>query len=187
MFRRNSCRDPGTACHDEDLSLGRGWPPTETLWAYADQSGTIATWGRVLSNAQNSTLDFDLRHKQFDTFGQVQPLTGTFGSNTPVLLRAETIFQGWRAEPVTGMFEAGGRLYDPVTSRFTTPGPVSPESPNPYLLGNNDPLNMPKQHEDPSAFGAWGAFGYGVGDTLTFGLFDQAVSAQSEAMRSGWY
>lgn len=164
VTRINLLAPRGELLSTNQANSGLATQPTETLWAYADQSGTVTTWGRFDANG-----DIDLRHERFDTFGHV---TAAYGSTTAVLVKAETIFQGMRRKSVTELFEANGRLYDPVNNRFTTQGPVSPESPNPYLLGNNDPLNKGRDWsgiEGPDPYSNWLYRGVGEANRVVMG------------------
>jgi RHS repeat-associated protein len=114
-----------------------GQPNTETVWLFSDTAGAIRSVARL-----DASVGWLFAHRHMDSFGNVY---GTEGAASDAYLAAIPIFWGGqRLDADTGMYEVGGRWYDPVTGRYLSPHGVSGLEPNAYrFVGNRGEARTP--------------------------------------------
>ena len=139
---------------------------TETFWAFADLNGSVATWATV-----DGQENFENHHQIFSSFGNT---ISNYGSTDSKFVVPDKIWNG-NVLRENAFYEIGGRFYRASAYRFLTPGTVSLEQPNAYLLGGNDPLNRGIR-VDWTAIEGPGPFSGVIGNTVgrgTYAVFGQ--------------
>jgi RHS repeat-associated protein len=136
----------------------------QTLFFHPDALGTPQT----LTDAAGSVT-----HQDFTPFG------ARADGATSSLTRLG--FTGHQQDDDLGLIDMGGRVYDPLAARFTTPDPIlqapfSSQGQNRYAYVFNDPVNL----TDPSGFMADGA-GAGVGAFTAEVIASSALKAGVQA------
>ncbi|CAM1500912.1 Fc.00g100740.m01.CDS01 [Cosmosporella sp. VM-42] len=113
--------------------------------------------------------DASLREKlDYDDYGSLESTTPG-GSEKD---RSST-YEGRRLDEATGLLDFGGRWYDPLIGRFTTPDDISDvdllirtDGLNRYAFENNDPIN----HVDPTGHWSWfSGLGLALGAIMIIG------------------
>ena len=111
---------------------GPGGTPLEQIdaagkatWLHDDPNGTVTT---LTDTTGKITATY-----AFDPYGQPTGHTGT--ATTPIG------YQGHYTDPDTGLNYLTARYYDPATTQFLTPDPLTDTTHQPYAYTDNNPLN----------------------------------------------
>ena len=165
---------------------------------FADQSGAMASLGTV-----DVSGVWKIQHRKFQEFGLINGSSRMGDRNeTYQLDDVPVIWNGHLQESVYGaldqLYDIDGRWFHSRTGRFLSENPagVTGGQTNLYVLNGNDPYAKLNQTgidwskvEGPGPFDGLGAFGYGIGDTLTFGHFEDVTSLvlnTVEQMQAAW-
>ncbi|KAH7126435.1 hypothetical protein B0J13DRAFT_611790 [Dactylonectria estremocensis] len=124
--------------------------------------------------------DAALREKlDYDEYGSLE-------SDSPVTEKDRTsTYEGTRLDEATGLLDFGGRWYDPLVGRFTTPDDIvdldlliRTDGLNRYAFENNDPIN----HIDPTGHWSWfSVLGVVIGAAMVIGAVAITVATGGAA------
>lgn len=137
--------------------------------AYTDTNGNV-------THIYNGLDSSDLREKlDYDDYGSL-------ATDTPDIDEKDrtATYEGKRLDETTGLLDFGGRWYDPLVGRFTTPDDIlemelliRTDGLNRYAFENNDPIN----HIDPTGHWTWSAIaGVALGAVLVVGAIALTVA-----------